>query len=1429
MKRFIIFLITFLCLFNQAYPYDDLKFHTLSHKGGLSYDGIIDIKQDGKGFMWIMLGTNLFRFDGYTYKSYKDNFNNTPDTLAGYFNNLATDLDGNLYASISNGVYKYDFLTDSFAKIIDSPVQVIHIDRQNRFWTSSRDEFSFKEGENRSITPEFTGNKQSLNKKNICEDGDHLYFFSFYGKIFKFDPSTTSINLWINIEQDFDSGRLVDAIIKNGQLWILTNKFSILRVDLETGKVTYKYTHPQSSEFTIKCLYVTDEEIPWIGTMNGLYVIDPETNESYYYQNNKNDKFSLPNNSVWTINEDNQKNIWIGTYTGAFAYVNRHEKKVFETHNLSHDGLNKVPVSAFNQENGRIWISTEGGGVNIFDKDNQHFTYLRHEQDQQGLSSDNTKSSVVDQEGNIWVATYMGGLNHYDRKTKRTTHYRRQSGNTNALRSNNLRKIVLEPDSGLWVFYLEHTPNFSFFSFKEKRFRHDKIDDTENSMYYDYIYDASRDDRGRLWMITSFWLYSMDVKSKEKKMYPIPSQQNPASTLCIDDHGILWIGTFGNELIRFNPVDESFQSFPDIFQSDIAEIYSINQSTTRNGDQIIWMGTNDGLYMYHVATQFLTVFRESDGTQGDVYYPLSTMKDSDGLLYFGGTGGFTIVNPEKVSFNPLRPTAIITDFYVDNQSVMGNDNNRETVKLSNDMSSIQLKHKQQNIGFNFSSNNYLNADKNLFRYRLKNYDNRWIQTDASNRTIFYSKIPAGRYEFQLQAANNDGLWGDISSVQIIRKQTPWLSTPAIFVYLLLLGSLLYFFISTYRTRKKLELQLYLDQVEKEKNEEIHKNQLQFFTNISHDLKTPLSLIMITINKMREEGMREYYYRILNNNSERLLRMLNDILDFRKIQYNSVQLQVSNGNLSEFIQNISGDFQEYARQKEINYQIITDDETISNVPFDKRVMEKIIMNLLINSFKYTRKGDSISIMAGINDFKSKYAYSYTVGYDDREGHEGYNENSTPDGNNGSGVNHEKGDNNSTIADDSLHANDDLAEQDTFSIIVSDTGVGITKESIAKVFDRFYQVNSKNQLNHLGTGIGLALVKNLVLLHKGRITIYSERYVGSDFVIELPASTAYYLPDEIQSEEEQAMEGNHFETDTNISHSYPGVTDQVYPAVNYQAKLINGLHAEYELKEKTIILAEDNVDLRNLIKESLSEKYEVIDFGDGKPALEYLNENDADMIISDIMMPEMDGITFCKNIKANIETSHIPFIMLTAKSGVESLLEGTESGADLYFEKPVELTVLKTSMLNIFKQQEALKEHYAKNYYAETANVSLNKQDNLFLKEITEIIEEHLDQSTFDVNTIASKMMMSRSKLYSKLKTLTGKSVVEFILSYRLRRAAKLLIESDMNIQQAMYAVGIESRSYFTKAFKKEFNMTPSQFVQKNKKKPSSNPDSNPEEE
>jgi signal transduction histidine kinase/DNA-binding response OmpR family regulator len=623
----------------------------------------------------------------------------------------------------------------------------------------------------------------------------------------------------------------------------------------------------------------------------------------------------------------------------------------------------------------------------------------------------------------------------------------------------------------------------------------------------------------------------------------------------------------------------------------------------------------------------------------------------------------------------------------------------------------------------------------------------------------YSKVPAGTYYFEVYAANNDGVWSDTPTViKVIRKTAPWYSWPAYILYALMIIGLIYLICRHYADKKKLKLQLYLENIEKDKKEQIHQAQLRFFTNISHDFRTPLSLIIAALDKLRREGLKEYYYRILNGNAQRLLNLVNELMDFRTVENGMMKLELQPLDINHIVKEIANDFIDYAEQRKIDFQVICDTELPVTIYADRNIVEKIVMNLLNNAFKYTPDNGKILLETrGRKDcFTSEYKNNFIVGE---------------------------------------------CVDDTFFILVSDTGVGVSHDSISSVFDRFYKVNTVNTDSHLGTGIGLALVKSLVLLHKGSISIFSERGRGTDMVVRLPLDSGMFNEsDFIRHQETRAEEI--IRTDSEemaTSVEMKGMEDEL-------------LHST----KKKILIIEDNEDLRMLIAESLSDEFQVMQAGDGVEALKLIEHTDFDLIISDIMMPNKDGISLCNDIKGDMNTSHIPVILLTAKTSLESKIEGVDSGADLYFEKPVDLTYLKLSIQNIFRNRRQLKEHYAKNYYADSCELSSNEQDNKFLKQFIAFIEANMDQSEMDINQIAGELSMSRSKLYTKVKSLTGKSVVEFVLNCRLRKAAKLIIEENMTMREVMMHIGIESQAYFTNSFKKVFGETPTAFAAKHKK-------------
>lgn len=845
----------------------------------------------------------------------------------------------------------------------------------------------------------------------------------------------------------------------------------------------------------------------------------------------------------------------------------------------------------------------------------------------------------------------------------------------------------------------------------------------------------------------------LDVKRCKRFVFP-PSSLLPRSN-ALKTKAIRYFQTdrtltriVSPPLIKFDTNTSRFISLKDVLQQSVYSIYSICYD-----DGNIWMGTDDGLYCYNIVGNRLMNFDKREDTQGQVYYPLACMKGMDGLIYFGGTNGFTVIDPKKISYNSYKPRAIISDFFIDHTST------HPHYLFDNSLHEIILEYDQTNFGFQFSSDNYHIPEKNRFKYRLRKYDDHWITTNAQNRIAMYSKVPAGTYYFEVYAANNDGVWSDTPTViKVIRKTAPWYSWPAYILYALMIIGLIYLICRHYADKKKLKLQLYLENIEKDKKEQIHQAQLRFFTNISHDFRTPLSLIIAALDKLRREGLKEYYYRILNGNAQRLLNLVNELMDFRTVENGMMKLELQPLDINHIVKEIANDFIDYAEQRKIDFQVICDTELPVTIYADRNIVEKIVMNLLNNAFKYTPDNGKILLETrGRKDcFTSEYKNNFIVGE---------------------------------------------CVDDTFFILVSDTGVGVSHDSISSVFDRFYKVNTVNTDSHLGTGIGLALVKSLVLLHKGSISIFSERGRGTDMVVRLPLDSGMFNEsDFIRHQETRAEEI--IRTDSEemaTSVEMKGMEDEL-------------LHST----KKKILIIEDNEDLRMLIAESLSDEFQVMQAGDGVESLKLIEHTDFDLIISDIMMPNKDGISLCNDIKGDMNTSHIPVILLTAKTSLESKIEGVDSGADLYFEKPVDLTYLKLSIQNIFRNRRQLKEHYAKNYYADSCELSSNEQDNKFLKQFIAFIEANMDQSEMDINQIAGELSMSRSKLYTKVKSLTGKSVVEFVLNCRLRKAAKLIIEENMTMREVMMHIGIESQAYFTNSFKKVFGETPTAFAAKHKK-------------
>lgn len=1349
-----ILLFVFILTSNVCAQSTNYRFHTFSPKGGFFYDGVKDIAQDAQGFIWVLFENDILRFDGYEFKNYYSAFSDVNTSTKLHFQNFAINSKGEVYLATSTGLYVYNRYQENFKAIYSGYLNNVYIDRDDNIWVTNGDKhFYYLDVSNKSLNPLNYESKPARFIIHVDTNGEDLYMATMYDRIYYCDYKKDIATATLFYK--FPNTYIIRAIRRSdGKIWAATLKHGLFKIDIATQQIEEHFDLSYNNEpISVRTMYIDKNNTVWIGAHQGLFVLNSQIGKFDIYQHSKYNEFSIPNNSVWKIKGDNQQNIWIGTYSGGLCYVNLDETTWVKSYSVDDNQLNNGLVSSFAEGDNYLWVGTEGGGLHQFNKVSGKVTYRIHDERRNSLISNNVKSMVLDHESNLWIATYRGGLDCYNINQNKFYNYKKDWSDERSLFHNDLRRIILDRDSGLWVAYQYGGLNISYFSFKEKKFTHySSIDNVR-----EFILDMQKDSDGNVWFITRENLYKFDINKKEIiSAFRDTTKILNGQTLYIQENNI-WIGTKGNGLLNYNMSDEKLITvFPELI-NQVTAIYSICSDVNGN----LWLGTDNGLIRYSPQENNYYRFSGEDGLQGLNYYPLASMRDESGMLYFGGTNGFSVVYPEKIPLNTYQPHVIISDFYIDNVSA----NPKLFLDQEKGIRQITLTYKEANFGFKFASDNYLLPSKNRFKYRLKGYDDRWITTNAGERVVLYSKVPSGNYEFEVVAANNDGIWSDnITTIEIVRKPAPWLTWQAYLIYTILIAIFLGFVIHYFTERRKMKLQLYIDNLDKQNKEEIHQSQLRFFTNISHDFRTPLSLILATIDNMKNDGLKDYYYRILHNNATRLKNLVNEVMDFKTIENGRMQLKVETVNLNLFVEELALDFVDLARKRDFKYFIELDPKLSqeTNIYVDKQVLEKIIMNLLNNSFKYTDDGGDISFetYSDRSAFKSKYDVSYRVC---------------------NNVKYDK----------------------SFLIVIRDTGIGITKESISSVFERFYKVKTVNVDRHLGTGIGLALVKSLVLLHKGEITIYSERNSGTDIVVELPCGLNPYKEDQNVFIENSKSDSDLLDYDEDSGVEMLG--DKLAPEPD--DLLLN--------TKKRILIVEDNEDLRLLLLSYLSKYYDVRGASNGQEAIDILNESELDLIISDLMMPIKDGTALLKEVKNNIETSHIPIILLTAKTELEAKLENVELGADMYFEKPIDLKLLQLSIQNIFNQRQKIKEYYSKNYYVDTDELSTNERDNQFLKQFVKIIDDNIDNNNIDINLVASELAMSRSKLYSKVKIMTDKSIVEFILQYRLRKAAKILIEDNLPVYIAMEKVGIRSQSYFTKAFKNEFGLTPTAFVQKNK--------------
>lgn len=1358
----------------QAFHY---KFNYLTVDEGLSHTDANDIAQDKSGYIWVATYFGLDRFDGYTIKKYYNS--NTP--LNNAFKNrlrcVYPDQDGNIWLGTEAGLQYFNSQTEKYVDLTD----------QN------------------GVSPYIEKVYKPTGNYLFGLNGGRLLYFRLTGK--KLIQQT--LILPENIQfSDF-------APAENGDLYLSSNK-GIYKL---VGSKTFA---------KVSIIGLANLEISSIGfdKQQNLVLLSGNSaflTRNYLPKNQSGQKIfrvtktfiSKDQHALKDMVQDYKGNYWINndqailrldTSLNLIQVINKNSS----LHSLNTNSLTKLMID----RSACLWVCTFGGGVNYCDLNEKLFYTLQHNPEVSNSLSGNHIRSILEQDNNLWIGTTANGLNDYNLTTHIFTTYNSTSGIK--IKNDAVQALVFDDDKNLWIGsgsgidilksgghelikpngYTQF-PQYAIENLVKDYFGNiwfgnhvnkfgviykDQLN-TYHVRYYGEGYFIYADKNRPQLLISSTHGLKRIIINKQGEIvqrfnYQASSKnQNSLSSsytypISKKDDSTYWIGTIGggvNRLVIRKDNSYSIRSFTSSY-GVFNDVESMEIDKTGN----IWMGGN-GLECLNPETGKLIRYDKNDGLQGNSFKVGASYKGSGGRLYFGGINGLNYFYPEQIKANNIPARPILTDILINNQKPTYHkaDPVENTISQAIGFSEkLILNHLQNNFVLFFSSMHFANPLKCRYRYQLAGFDKKWNYTDGRNPSAAYNNLDYGTYEFILEATNNDGIWSTGSARLTIEIIPPWWqSFIAKIIYILLLisvlGGIYIYQARWYRLKREIELQALGEKKREEihlQKEEFYQQQLMFFTNVSHEFRTPLTLILGPLESLISQNKNsalDYSYQLMFRNAKRLINLIGELMNFKKVADSVVRLRVQPAILSRFFSDLGWDFQNLAVNKNIAFTL--EDKTLNadSPPlaelFDVQVLEKILFNLLNNAFKYTNAGGQISfeLFYDFSQFKPSFKNSYTL------------------------------------------KNTNFSAKKYIYFRIADTGIGISGESISHIFDRFYRISK----SHLGSGVGLAIVKSLTLLHKGNIYVFSERYKGTEIIISIPRGEENY------SSQEKVSPGTELDTQLEVidnSISMP-LIDLNYAGSKSGSKL-----------KKHILLVEDNKELRFYLKRVLEDHYYIYEADDGNSALEIAVEHVPDLIISDVMMPGMNGIELCKKVKENFETSHIPFIILSAKDALDTKLEGMESGADFYFAKPLSIELLLVTIHNVFEQSEKIKQRFAKNYLSEATELVHSEKDKEFLQSLLIIIETYIEDPDLDVDFLCKQLYTSRTKLYQKIKSISDQSVAEFIRTIRLKKSIQLMTHEDLPMNLIADKVGLQSSSNFSRAFKKEYGKSPLQFMQALKK-------------
>ncbi|OIN57374.1 hybrid sensor histidine kinase/response regulator transcription factor [Arsenicibacter rosenii] len=1338
-------------------------FEHLTAENGLSQNSVLSIAQDYRGFMWFGTRLGLNRFDGFAFKNYRTIPGDTTSLTGNYILCLLSDRHKKLWIGTQNGLNRYNPLTDSFTRIVarDQPgslagnvISCLSEDRSGRLWIGTTNGLHCLEDPEHMRFQVFTtaSGLPDNNIRSIFQDHTGTIWIGTTKGLAQMTRTGGKITVRTfrhdNAVRESLADNYITAITGDNRhtLWIGTISGGLHRYNPDNQTFT-RFTHSVSEpdglvHNNIRQMLPDSRGRLWIGTQEGLSLFDPGKASFDNYQHDALNKKSLNKNSVYSIFEDNQGSVWVGTYYGGVNVSYAHHTDFTTIQNTSKPGaLSDDVVSSFVEDRHtkgpvrNLWIGTEGGGLNYLDRQTGRFTAYKHNPSQPAsLGSNLIKTVYQDRHGNVWAGTHGGGLNRLAPGAHTFEHFLL---NQNDPQTPNAEVLsLLEDSQGLFLV----GTNQGLLAFRQAvppLLPVQLMPDQEQTIGRSSVKVLIESRNRTIWIGSSWGVFQIgpDRKTVQKIRGSVLEHVN-VNALKEDRHGRLWIGTSHEGIFLYDPVRQTTKGYTTrdgLPNNDIAAIQEDNRGR-------IWISTGNGLSRFDPTHETFINYTTSDGLAGNDFNYNASLKTAAGELFFGGYQGITAFNPERLSIFRQASPVVITGLRLFNTPVLAND--RHTL-LDQDISltrQLTFRHDQNVFTIDFALLNFIKPNKNKYAYKLDGFDNDWRQATIPSAT--YTNLPAGQYTFRVKGANNDGLWSAPIQLQIEVLPPFWKTWWAYLIYTLVIAGIIALIIRFFVLRALLK-----------RDHELNQIKLNFFTNVSHEIRTHLTLIAGPIERImlarKEDPLVQQQLGYVQHDADRLLKLVNELMDFRKAETNHLKLHITKFDLVPFLTDIYAFFREVSLSKNINTTFCCDHESII-VYADREQLEKVFFNLLSNAYKFTPDNGSIDLAI-------------------KAGH------------------------------------------DRISVQITDNGRGIAPEFLDKLFDNFFQVDDHG-IQNTGYGIGLALAKTIVELHSGQLSVESQLAADPHqnrtcFTVLLKTGMAHFSGQfPVQSDDRPspdfALMQEHVVTN--------GLPDQP-EAIDFEPLLPDTDSGPFPPKQYTILYIEDNPSVRAFVADALAPTYQVIQAGNGQRGWETAIELIPDLIISDVMMPEMDGFTLCNKLKADERTSHIPVILLTAKSAVANQVNGLAMGADVYLTKPFSLQVLGLHVRNLLATREKMRQRYSREITLQPQEIQVSTVDEQFLKKAMHAIEQNLDNPAFDVDMLANEVGMSRTVLYKKVKALTDMSVNDFVKSVRLQKATQLLRQKQLTIYEVAYAVGFSDRKYFSKEFKKQYGMTPSDYI------------------